>query len=91
MLAVLAFDPDAFVAVSDTLKTPLDVKTCVGFRAVEDWPSPKLQSHDVGDPLETSVKLTVCPAVGLVGEYVNEATGTGIVALGAPSHNRPQP
>ena len=40
-------------------------------------PSPKSQDHDVGEPVEVSVKDTSSGAVPEVGVAVNEATGAG--------------
>ncbi|MDV7237622.1 hypothetical protein R4116_14590 [Listeria monocytogenes] len=40
-------------------------------------PSPKSQDHDVGEPVEVSVKDTSSGAVPDVGVTVNEATGAG--------------
>jgi len=36
-------------------------------------PSPKLQDHEVGLPVEASVNWTDCPAIGEEGLKVNEA------------------
>jgi hypothetical protein len=52
---------------------------CVGFLAddvlaPEDG-SPKFHDQDVGAPVEVSVKLTSCPAVGEGGENVKFAVG----------------
>lgn len=38
-------------------------------------PSPKLQDQVVGLPVEASVKATVWPVVGALGEKVKAATG----------------
>ena len=40
-------------------------------------PSPKSQDHDVGEPVDVSVKDTSSGAVPDVGVAVNEATGAG--------------
>ena len=54
--------------------------------------SPKFQDHPVGLPVEVSVKVTVWPAVGELGEKVKAAVGIevvgGVVEEGVPP---PQP
>jgi hypothetical protein len=44
-----------------------------------DEPSPKFHDHDVGVPVEASVKVTVWPVVGELGEKVKAAVGAGVV------------
>lgn len=53
-LRVFEVEPLAFEAVRVTLKVPAFVQACVGFCAVEVWPSRKLQSHEMGLPEEVS-------------------------------------
>jgi hypothetical protein len=65
------------VAVSTTVYVPGVVYWCVGFWEVDVPPSPNVQDHDVGEPLELSVNVTVRGAVPDVGEPVNDATGGG--------------
>ena len=55
---------------------PLAEYKCVGFWAVDVPPSPKFQLHDVGEPVELSVKVTSNGAVPDVGIPVKLATGT---------------
>ena len=76
----LAFEPEAFATVSVTVKLPAEAKAWVGFRAVELPPSPKLHDHDVGLPVDASVKETVSPATGETGVNENSATGAGAEA-----------
>ena len=44
-------------------------------------PSPKFQDHAVGLAVELSVKVTVCPVVGALGEKVKAAVGAVAAAL----------
>jgi len=53
----------------------------LGFWDVLMDPSPKLQDHAVGLPVEVSVKAIVWPVVGALGEKVKAATGTVAAAV----------
>jgi hypothetical protein len=53
----------------------------VGFRWVEVVPSPKLQLQEVGEPDERSLKVTVWPVVGEVGDQEKLATGAEPAAV----------
>jgi hypothetical protein len=67
--------PSALVAVRVTVYDPAVVYTCDGFWALPVLPSPKDQSHDVGEPVDSSVNWTVRGAVPEVRDSVNAATG----------------
>jgi hypothetical protein len=54
---------------------PVLLYACAGPLTVEDVPSPKFQDQEVGDPVLTSVKLTVNGAFPDVGEAEKAATG----------------
>ncbi len=54
-------------------------------------PSPKLHDHDVGLPVDASVKETVCPAIGEDGANVNSATGAGVAAATVMARGGAQP
>jgi hypothetical protein len=43
------------------------VKAWLGLRVVLVPPSPKLHDHEVGVPVEVSVNVTACPAIGEAG------------------------
>ena len=53
----------------------------MGFRSVLAAPSPNVQDHEVGLPVDLSVKLTVSPGVGAPGENVKAATGGAAVTV----------
>jgi len=53
------------------------VYTCVGFWAELDVPSPKVHTHDVGEPDDVSENATFNGANPDVGEPENAATGAG--------------
>ena len=48
---------------------------CEGFCVVDVAPLPKSHAHEVGEPVEVSVKFTVRGTVPDVGAAVKEATG----------------
>ncbi len=48
---------------------------CTGFFSVELFPSPKVHFHEVGDPVLSSVKLTVRGTFPEVGDAENLETG----------------
>ncbi len=52
---------------------------CFGFWSVEVVPSPKLQFHAVGEPVELSLKYTVRGAVPVLGEPQQFITGFATV------------
>jgi hypothetical protein len=53
----------------------------VGFSDVLVELSPKFHVHAVGLPVEVSVKVTVWPVVGALGEKANAATGAIAAAV----------
>ena len=53
-----------------------------GFSLVLESPSPKFQSHVVGDPEDVSSNCTVRGAVPEMGDAVNVATSGVAVAVG---------
>ena len=56
---------------------------CGGSFSLLELPSPKSHNHEVGDPVEDSVNVTVRGAVPLVGDPPNPAfTGTVVVLVG---------
>ena len=59
---------------------------CDGFWLVDVAPSPKVHSHDVGDPVEVSVKDTASGAAPVVGVRVNDAVGAA--GAGVPAGRR---
>jgi hypothetical protein len=64
---VVLLEPEAFVAVRVTVFDPAVVYVWFGFRVVDVDPSPKLQDHAFGVPVDVSVNVTACPAVGEAG------------------------
>ena len=72
---VAVFVPHAFVAVSFTVYVPAAEYECVGFCNVLVPLSPKFHDHEMGDPVDVSVKVTSCPAGTVVGVPVKFATG----------------
>jgi hypothetical protein len=66
--------PAAFDAVNRTVCVPA-ANVCVGFCSVDTAPSPNSHAHDVGDPVEVSVKDTANGAVPDSGDPVKEDTG----------------
>src|SRR5216684_19990 len=68
----------AFVTVSDTAKEPCVAYEWIGFCALDVEPSPKLHSHDAGEPVERSVKVTLAPTPGDAG-VMSKAAETGCV------------
>jgi hypothetical protein len=66
--------PEPFDAVSVTVCVPA-ANVCDGFRSVEAPPSPKFHTHDVGLPVEVSVKDTTSGAVPDSGDAMNDDTG----------------
>jgi len=81
-------EPAALVAFSVTVKVPDVAKAWVGFWLVLVPPSPKVQAHAVGELVEASMKVTVAPMTGVLGEKLKAATGAfwvdGLVALDPP-------
>lgn len=72
----MVFEPAALLAVRVTVNVPAAVKVWVVFCvALVEVPSPKFHNHAVGLPEEVSVKVTVWPVVGEVGEKVKAALG----------------
>jgi hypothetical protein len=67
--------PDALVTTSFTVNAPAALNVRVGFCTALVPPSPNVHAHDVGDPVDWSVKVTDCPAVGDAGLMVNAAVG----------------
>ena len=90
-VCVRVVEPPGLVAVRATLNAPAEAKTWVGFWAVAVPPSPKLHDHDVGLPVDASVKETVCPAIGEDGANVNSATGAGVAAATVMARGGAQP
>jgi uncharacterized protein (DUF58 family) len=80
IVAVAEVEPALLVAVSLAVYVPAALYVCDGFRVVDVPPSPNSQAHDVGAPVEVSVKLTGSGAVPVVGDAVKEATGAGVAA-----------
>jgi hypothetical protein len=72
---LVAFVPAAFPTVSVTAKVPAEVYVWVGFCSVLVPPSPKLQDHAAGEPVEASVNCTDTLADGDAGENVKSAAG----------------
>jgi hypothetical protein len=75
IVAVAEVEPPLLVAVSLAVYVPAVLYVCDGFCAVDVPPSPNSQDHDVGEPVEVSVKLTGSGAVPVVGDAVKDATG----------------
>ena len=72
---LLAFVPEEFAEVSETVKTPAEANVCEGFCALELPPSPKVHDHEVGEPVEVSENWTACPTKGDAGTNEKLATG----------------
>jgi hypothetical protein len=53
----------------------------VSWLLLVEAPSPKFHNHPVGLPVEVSVKVTVWPVVGELGEKVKAAVGAVPAAL----------
>ena len=70
-------EPFVFVAVRLTVYVPAVTYVCVGFWAVDIFPSPKFHDHEVGLPVEVSVNVTKSGFDPDVGVPVNFATGGG--------------
>jgi metal-sulfur cluster biosynthetic enzyme len=66
-------EPVLLVTVNVTVFDPAVVNVWLGFREVLVPPSPKFHCHDVGLPVDVSVKATDCPAAGEAGLYVKDA------------------
>jgi len=83
----LVFDPNELVAVSDTVIFPVaeNVTECgpAPVAVAGLAPEPKSHAHDVGVPVEASVKITVPPVQALV--MLAEKFATGMVAVGGAS------
>jgi hypothetical protein len=61
---------------------PAAAKVCDGFCTVDvavELESPKFHAHDVGLPVDVSVKFTDSGAVPVVGDIVKFAVGAGVV------------
>ena len=71
--AVFVELPVGLVAVSETVKVPTAANVCVGCCAVAVDPSPKFHAHDVGEPDDPSVNVTLWPGAGDAGENVKAA------------------
>ena len=76
MVVVDVSDPAEFVAVRVALYVPGVVYVCVGFCAVELFPSPKSHAHEVGFPELWSVKTMVRGAGPEDWLVMKEAEGT---------------
>ena len=74
---VFVFEPWALVAVNATVNVPAPVYVCEGFCNVDVAPSPNVQAHDVGVPVDRSVKLTISGALPMVGVALKSAVGAG--------------
>ena len=79
--AVFVELPVGLVAVSETVKLPTAANVCVGCCAVAVDPSPKFHAHDVGEPDDPSVNVTLWPGAGDAGENVKAAVGAVPVAV----------
>ena len=76
-VCVFVFGPAAFVTVSETWYEPAAANVCVGYGTADTPPSPKVHDHDVGIPVERSVKPKGCPATGIPA-HVKSATAGGV-------------
>jgi hypothetical protein len=66
--------PVAFLTVKVTVYAPAVEYLCDGFLRVAVPPSPKFQSHEVGELVDVSVNVTVSGIVPDVGEAMKSAT-----------------
>jgi hypothetical protein len=90
-VCIRVVDPPTPVAVRTTSNAPAEAKACTGFRIEAVPPSPKAQDHDVGPPVDVSVKETDCPAAGEDGANVNSATGAGVASATVMARGGAQP
>ncbi len=67
--------PWLFLAVRETVNFPFFVYVCVGFRVVDDVPSPKFHMKEVGDSVLLSVNRTVNGTFPEVGDPEKAETG----------------
>lgn len=72
---VLVLLPLAFFAVNVTVNFPFLVYVWVALRVDEVIPSPKFQTHEVGDPVLLSVNSTFNGTFPDVGDAEKAATG----------------
>ena len=80
LIALGSVPPSPIVSV--TSQVPAVVYTYDGFSLEFEPPSPKAQSHVVGDPVEVSLNWTVRGAVPEMGDAVNDATsGVAVVVV----------
>lgn len=75
IVALADVDPVLLAAVNFAVKVPAAEYWCDGDWDVDVPPSPNVQDHDVGEPVDVSVKLTGRGAGPDVGEAVKAATG----------------
>src|SRR5687768_3323998 len=71
---VLVFGVPPFETVRVTSYSPGTEKTALGFRSGDELPLPKVHAHEVGDPVDVSVKSTVSGKHPLVTFAVKSAT-----------------
>ena len=84
--------PKPLVEIKVTEYVAAVVYVLEGFWAVEVLPSPKSQAHDVGTPLDKSLKLTVVPSQTVDGPLLKLATGvsgTSVVYTPKPNPENP--
>jgi hypothetical protein len=68
-------EPTTLDAVMVTTNVPAVANVCDGFAAVLVPPSPNVQAHEVGPPVEVSVNETLTGAAPEVVDAVNDAAG----------------
>ncbi len=68
-------EPNAFLAVRVTVNVPVVAKTWPGFCSELVVPSPKVQDHEVGFPVEVSENCTFWFTAGEAGDTVKAADG----------------
>src|ERR1700674_2990331 len=83
MASVALLLPEAFPAVSRTVKGPGAAYACVGFCCAEVPPSPKSQAQEVGPPAEVSANCTTELMAGFGVDAVKDAAGAVTAATPA--------
>jgi hypothetical protein len=81
-------DETAFATVRETLYEPCTEYACAGFCEEDVAPSPKLHCHEVGEPVERSVNVTLSRTAGDDGVEPNAAETGGMAGVAVTTVTR---